>query len=433
MKTIRFWHYAVIIASTVAVWAFFQFGYEYSFFYKEQNQLFVLSPDYVSTYLSPWLAHVSFLPSAGWLAQLLGDFLTSLYYYEYAGAAIFSLFVMTGGLGMLSLSTRFIRCFVKSGSRTVAIVPMVVSLAVMSLLAAQNFSFEHPLSQTVAISMSICLIAMLLSRHVHRYFRPVGILLVLWLFMPRGFTSPRMPDMKTERYLAIDNLYYFGRYDEVVNTVAAMSDPSPLEAFYYYLVEARRGELPYIINKVKPVNLGTLYKIGPQSTPQEIKAVAELYFALGDWTLAERQAMLSCVFSPANRSSRMIRRLAEVNIAAGDRPAAMKYLRILSHTIPHRRWAESRMALLNSRSTAVQGEKALPTAADALRTSADGRSTLTRLLDDNPRNRLALDLLLCTDYLAGARELFVGDIDKYYIPIYGLPTEPMYRDLYKNK
>ena len=57
---------------------------------------------------------------------------------------------------------------------------------------------------------------------------------------------------------------------------------------------------------------------------------------------------------------------------------------------------------------------------------------LTTLLTAYPPNRVALDYLLCTDYIVGARDMFMDDMKKYYIPVYGQPTEPMYRELFKD-
>ena len=52
----------------IGCWAFYETAYSYHFFYKEQNQLFLLSSDYVSTYRG-----------CGWLGRLLGDYLTQYY------------------------------------------------------------------------------------------------------------------------------------------------------------------------------------------------------------------------------------------------------------------------------------------------------------------------------------------------------------------
>ncbi len=145
-------------------------------------------------------------------------------------------------------------------------------------------------------------------------------------------------------------------------------------------------------------------------------------------TLAEREALLSCVFSRDNRNVRMIKRLAETNLVAGDNEAAMKYLRILDKTIAYRKWSQAnRPGRINPMLREMQQYAVKD---DTIRLNAKCRDVLTNLLRANPKNRIALDYLLCTDYLVGAREMFAEDMKTYYIPQYGMPTEQMYRMLY---
>ena len=67
--------------------AFFQALYSHHLFYQEQNQLFLLSDDYLATYFN----------KPAWLACMAGDFLTQFYYYLYAGPAILTLVLLTLG------------------------------------------------------------------------------------------------------------------------------------------------------------------------------------------------------------------------------------------------------------------------------------------------------------------------------------------------
>ena len=83
------WQMAGILLWGVLCWAFFQFCYPCHFFYQEQNQIFLLSSDYLATYFS----------KPAWLACLAGDFLTQFYYYIYAGAVILTgVLLVTGDL-----------------------------------------------------------------------------------------------------------------------------------------------------------------------------------------------------------------------------------------------------------------------------------------------------------------------------------------------
>ncbi|MBQ6917935.1 MAG: hypothetical protein IJQ64_09085, partial [Prevotella sp.] len=80
MKNLYYKYYptAAIILCAIFIWCFFQFWYPYHFFFQEQNQIFLWSWDYISTYTD----------KSGGLAGLVGDFLTQFYYYLFAGATI---------------------------------------------------------------------------------------------------------------------------------------------------------------------------------------------------------------------------------------------------------------------------------------------------------------------------------------------------------
>ena len=79
--------YTLYVLGAVACFAFFQFCYPYHLFYQEQNQLFLMSWDHVTTYLD----------KPGWLACLAGDFLTQFYYFRYAGPIILTLCILLTG------------------------------------------------------------------------------------------------------------------------------------------------------------------------------------------------------------------------------------------------------------------------------------------------------------------------------------------------
>ena len=463
-KLQRFIPYIIVLV-TIQVWAFFQFSYPYSFYYKEQNQLFLLSADYVSTYFD----------KPAWAACLAGDYVTQYFYYMYAGAAILAVLILLLGL------TTFASLRLSRVNRWVA---LTISIAIMAAETSFNFNHDFRLSSMLCVQGGILVFlihGIVLNRPL--IFRIVSIALLgvtcLWMFSfgivafvalvtiseimlsirkagnrccsvihalifivtgivlvcltdtYPGVGSFSRPQQDLEDYLEIENLYYFGRYDELIEKVKSIPKPTEEASFYYYLVKAKRGELAHTLRSVNPVNLGTLYQIGPKSTNIEIKMVGELYFALGDMTLAEREALLSCVFSHNNRNVRMIKRLAEANLVAGDHPAAMKYLRLLDKTIAYRKWATAnRPGKLNPK---LADLKRYAIKHDTIRVGTNCRDILENLLKSNPRNRMALDYLLCTDYLVGARDMFINDINKYYIPQYGQPVEPMYRELYKMK
>lgn len=476
-KILRAVPYLLLFFLALAVWLYFQTNHSYSFYYKEQNQLFLMSSDYISTYFT----------KPAWAACLVGDFITQFFYYMYAGSAIFALLILILAtvvfkslrLAGFNLTISLLAAIFAMGIETsmnfnpdfrmsslicalggvLSFLPYslanrqkasirIVLLIVFGALSAWMFNFGFIVFIILVATTELSLLARHADNSIAKSkagFALLPLCAVLTIaYYNATFAYPVNPDTchsypgtgridypneGVKNYLEAENLYYFGRYDELIKKVEAMKNPSPEVTFYYYLAIAQRGLLPHKLNRVKPVNLGTLYEIGPKSTPAEIKMVNELYFAFGDMTLAEREALLTCVFSYDNRNVRMIKRLAECNLVAGDNEAAMKYLRILDNTIAYKKWAQANrpgkinLKLNNLKQYAVKD--------DTIRLNARFRDVLTNLLKANPRNHMALDYLLCTDYLVGAREMFINDIKEYYIPQYGMPTEPMYRELYK--
>jgi len=118
-------------------------------------------------------------------------------------------------------------------------------------------------------------------------------------------------------------------------------------------------------------------------------SVNDAYFHIGDMDMAQHGALLGMLASPNQRSARMIERLAEINMAIGDIPAATKYTRILESTLFHKRKAESIMSTGNHGSTKPIFKE------DIIRKATDIKLPLELLVESNPDNLPALNYLLC--------------------------------------
>lgn len=139
---------------------------------------------------------------------------------------------------------------------------------------------------------------------------------------------------------------------------------------------------------------------------------AEVWFHLGDMTMAEHATILGMIFSPNHRGSRMIQRLTEINLINGDNEAAMKYLRILSNTLFYKEWAKERIPGKESPAVAewLKEKRALIPQSDTVRTSTmDIARSLRLLLAANPDNRMARDYLLCYHLLQKDIPSFLKD------------------------
>ena len=395
---------AAIVLWAIACFCFFQFCYPYHFFYKEQNQLFLLTADWLHTYFD----------EAGWLARMAGDFLTQFYYYLFAGATI-----LTMVLTLLSAVT----CLWLKQLGVNRYAALAVALVVATVEAVFNLHYKFPLSGTLSLLGWVLALACITgcikrSRKNGRRSVPalaVRILLPLlllplsyWLFGLPKMGSLKGPEWYVERQLAVDCEYYFGNWDKVVSLVEQDPDRTPEMKFFYYLVQAQRGLLPETLLKFDQPELGTFYKIGPETPLLTIKNMNELYWALGDMTYTERAALMGCVFSPNNRNNRMIRRLAECSIVSGDSAAASKYLGILGKTFVFRNWAK------NAPYNVSYGEKErFCNRKDTISLGDNAHNIMMQLLDSNPKNEVALDYILCSNLLLKDLKNFKRDYDRY--------------------
>ncbi len=381
---------------TVAIWCFFQFWYPYHFFFQEQNQIFLCSWDYISTYFE----------KSGGLARLIGDFLTQFYYYLYVGAIILISCLLLIG----TLLYKALRNFKVSKA-----VALILTLAMMTSVAVCHFSTSYRLSSTISIvgwGLLLWLVSLLPCWKKQLAVLALTILPVYLLFGLPEVKKLQGPDLILEKDFAVDCEYYFGNHDEVIHLVESSSQRTDQMIFFYNLVQAQRGELPDHLMKFTPNILGTFYKIGPETPMLTIRNMNELYWALGDMTFTERAAMMTNVFSHDNRNVRMIRRLAECNIVSGDTLAAEKYLRILDKTHIYKRWADN-VRLYGK--DIYQKKMQMVNRRDTITITDNAHFLMMQLLDTNSDNIVALDYILCSTLLLKDITNFKRDYDRYCI------------------
>ena len=404
----------IIAYGAVALWGvvcfvFFQFYYPNHFFYQEQNQIFLLSWDHMASYLS----------GLGGGARLAGDFLTQFYYYLMAGPLILTLALLTLG----DITRRFLqRLHLPHGK-------FAISFLVMTLFAVFSFRHDYRLSNVISAigimgGLWICsFFPLRWKSSTFRFFALLIFIPIVWLFGLPKMGKLNLPNFYLEKQLAVDNAYYFGNHDRVIEMVEAEKVPTPEMKFFYNLVQAQRGNLPNVLLKYVPNDLGTFYRIGSNTPMLTIKNMNELYWALGDMTFTERAAMMGNVFSPDNRNVRMIKRLAEVNMVSGDTAAMNKYLRILEKT-----WAYRQRAKQIPHDPLLIRKRAFTNHQDTLQVSDNLHMIMMELLDSNPQNTIALHYLLCSDLLLKDMETFKRDYDRYCMDKGNQPKERLFQE-----
>ena len=376
----------------VGCFIFFQWWYPYHFFYQEQNQLFLLSQDYIATYFE----------TSGAMAWLIGDFLTQFYYYLYTGTAILSICLLLVGI----LFFRALRNFHANKS-----LALVAALLIMGFLSVCHFSSSYRLGSTISIMgwvLMLWCISLLQGRKKRIIATAVALLPTYLLFGLPVINKLKAPDFILEKDFAVDNEYYFGNTQKVIDIVKASPYKTDAMLFFYNLVWAQRGELPDHLLDFTPNYLGTFEKVGPETPRLTIINMNELYWALGDMTFTERAAMMASVFAPNNRNVRMIKRLAECNIVSGDTAAAGKYLRILDKTLVYRKWSAkaNQNPLYASKAAFVNHH-------DTITVSDNAHFLMMQLLDAHPDNMVAIDYILCSTLLLKDIENFKRDYDRY--------------------
>ena len=184
--------YIAVLITALGIWSFFQFAYEYSFYYKEQNQLFLMSADYLATYFD----------RKAWAANMAGDFLTQLYYYTYAGAAILTAAITITGL----MFTCLLR---KTGvKRTLA---FAGGIAMMILAAALNFDVEYRLGQFLSLTgllLTLIILATPKWKQLRKQPWPAAIGAIaailclplgIWMFWQPNLGKLQKPNMAVEK------------------------------------------------------------------------------------------------------------------------------------------------------------------------------------------------------------------------------------------
>lgn len=426
-------HYQLMTALLWAVvcFVFFQNYYPYHFFYKEQNQLFLWTNEYLCTYFE----------KPAWLACIVGDFLTQFYYYLYAGSTILtvSLLFLMGilyaairqsglskgwALGIaVVLTTLETICHLRYDFKLGSTYALIGAALLFCCTPKKNFwvVFLAPLTYWM-FGYGIWLYLILSAIKNWKWTVPVSIVILVNVYFLKstyllsteklysypGIGKLTTPDWYLEKLFQVDDEYYFGNWNKVVKLVEEEDSPSPEMLFFYNLVKAQQGQLPEVLLHYQPNVLGTFYRIGPDTPILTIKNMNELYYALGDMTFCERAAMMACVFSPDNRNNRMIKRLAECSLIKGDYAATQKYLGILEHTFVWSNWAKQAPTL-----KVYQQKAACMNQQDTISISDNAHVIMMQLLDSNPRNEVALDYILCSTLLLKDVKSFKRDYDRY--------------------
>jgi len=206
-------------------------------------------------------------------------------------------------------------------------------------------------------------------------------------------------NLQREKILAMATEAYFENWNEVLEIAKKSKLKNPIATYYANIALSKQRQMgDRMMEFYQPFVSGLFLPVNTESNWFVIFFSSDLYFYIGDMNMAQHSAMLGMIFSPYQRSSRLIQRLAEINLVAGDTPAAMKYIRMLDSSWFHRKKAAKlkEMALATNPDDYpwLQSKRSQIHTSDTLRSSQNPQISLELLLKSNPDNRASLDYLL---------------------------------------
>jgi len=324
------------------------------------------------------------------------------------------------------------RRMVWSGLLILLIAAVYPSFICHSYLLTVEQAYLYPLVQwryilSGVIILGLVIASLFFSEQNNRVTARVFVVHVLTVFIIWIIILVFATDKEREHILALASESYFGNWGRVYDLAEKEKLDNSMATYYANMALAGRGELgDRLMEYYQPGSSGLFLPVNSNTGWFTIFFSSDVYYYLGDMNMAQHSAMLGMIFSPANRSSRMVKRLAEVNLVLGDSTATEKYLRMLDATMYHKKWAGKMREVLSSDQPEsypwLTEKRAQLATYDTLRWAIDYQAALKVLVKSNPDNRAALDYLLSYYLLNKDIPSFKAAFDTYckdkatYIP-----------------
>ncbi|MDR2497616.1 MAG: DUF6057 family protein [Tannerellaceae bacterium] len=150
-----------------------------------------------------------------------------------------------------------------------------------------------------------------------------------------GLIAFKFAPYKVEDVLRIRALAAEEQWDAVLQAGRKLQDP--VAASYVNIALSSQGTMgERLMEFYQPASSGLFLEVSPSAGWWTIYFASDAYFHVGDMIMAQHAAMLGMIFSPRERSSRLVERLAGISIITGDTAAAMKFIAMLDRTLFHR-------------------------------------------------------------------------------------------------
>ena len=149
-----------------ACFLFFYFIYKYHLFFVEQQQIFLLTPEYFLSYLS----------KPAFLSSYIGDYITQFYYLTGGGAVVITLTFITLWLLVRKLIKRF------TGKESGSLLPLIP--VILSWIALCDIEFPIAAIVSMVISVAFTLIYISIKKGWLRF--TAGIIILPLLYITAG-------------------------------------------------------------------------------------------------------------------------------------------------------------------------------------------------------------------------------------------------------
>lgn len=339
----------------------------------------------------------------GWLARFFCDFADQFFHLPCVGPIVIALALTAIGI----VTYRIIRHFLGEWP----------SLGVAAILYVWSFFREtenlFSTRYTLVVLGYLCLILLALQ-FKKNWLKPVAAVVFLavgcWTL---GTPAQKYygkwwgtPEIAYDRMIGLDTEVARENWDKVLEL--SEKDLHMTEASYCYnLASAMKGHLGSSYFKHSQDGANSLFiRISTDKSPFSNGLAGEVWYQLGDMTLAEQSAIIALQASPKHTGARYIKRMAQTSLRTGEAASARKYLELLSGTLFYGKWARKMLeSPLSEPDQHLSHE-------DFVHYSTRPRPVLLGLLKTNPSNTAALEYLLCYDLVNLDLDSFMEDFPK---------------------
>jgi len=267
----------------------------------------------------------------------------------------------------------------------------------------RHISLRLILIAVLSISAGLCLFTFLRYDDFWRYAKDTG------LSCREAVKLYGKPSEQSEWLMSLSNAAADEDWDRL-DCLTQEDRHSEIGSYYRNLAKAMKGQLSAsLMDYYAPFERALFIPLNENTPRFAIAQSGEVWYQLGEMTMAEHSAMLGLIFSKKQSGKRFLQRLGEINRIWGDEQATSKYFSLTG-----------KPSNINSKQLTYK-RFLLPTK-DIVHSADDYRAVLRTLIEANWGNRPAYEYLLCLDLLKKDLNAFLEDFDPQ------MPTTRLYQE-----